>query len=86
MFGYSFLAFVGLFGLISGLSDWSLGHTPYTLIIPIIGLAGCLFLYGSVQGGKRLSQGEMQTLKSFLKETLGEVEEVSDHEDYEYFN
>ncbi len=86
VFAYAFLGFISLFGLVSGLSDLSLGKAPYALIAPAIGLVGGLLLYGSVQGGKRLSRDEMIELRNFLKEVLGEVEEVADDEEYDYFD
>lgn len=86
VFVYAFLGFISLFGLVSGLSDLSLGNTPYALIAPAIGLAGGLMLYGSVQGGKRLSRDEMLELRDFLLDAVGEIERVSDDEDYEYFD
>jgi hypothetical protein len=86
VFVYAFLGFISLFGLVSGLSDLSLGNTPYALIAPAIGLAGGLMLYGSVQGGKRLSRDEMLELRDFLLDAVGEIERVSDDDDYEYFD
>lgn len=86
MFIYSFFGIISLFGLVSGLSDLSLGNPPYALIAPAIGLAGSLLLYGSVQGGKRLSRDEMIELRDFLLGVVGEVERVADDEDYEYFD
>lgn len=85
MFVYAFLAFISLFGLVSGLSDLSLGHAPYALIAPAIGLAGSLLMYGGVQTGKRLSQDEVLILRSFLADAVGAIEEVPADEDYEYF-
>jgi hypothetical protein len=86
IFIYSFLGFVSLFGLVSGLSDWSLGESPILLLVPTVCLTAMLLVYGAAQTGKRLGKEEMHTLRNFLLEAVGEVEVVGNHEDYEYYH
>jgi hypothetical protein len=67
---YSMWVFSGLFGLIIGLSQWSLGRSPVFLwSIPIAGLL-CLVVYGLALYGQRLGYEQMVELRTFLESSV----------------
>jgi hypothetical protein len=67
---YSTLFVLGIFALIFGFSQWSLGMAPWALLGVPAALALAGFTYGAAFIGQGLGSEEMYILRSFLDEAL----------------
>lgn len=70
MFLYSLLGFIAIVGLMLGLSQMTVGDTPYLFWLVAVGAAGALILYFLAQEGKVLAKDEMVILKHFFDQSL----------------
>lgn len=71
-YGYIILGVLGLFALIAGLSELSLGNEPYMLwALPGFGIMA-LILYFIAQFGQKMGVEETFLIHHFFEETLGE--------------
>ena len=76
-YGYVILGIVGLFVLIAGLSELSLGNDPYMLwVLPGLGLAA-LIVYLIAQFGQKMGVEETFMIHHFFEDTLGEHVHIS---------
>ena len=70
---YGVLFMIGLFGCVVGMSQWSLGRTPWAFAILPASLAMGAFVYGAAFVGQGMSAEQMYELRAFA-EKLGEAE------------
>jgi len=70
---YGVLGLLGLAGLIGGLSQWTLGMTPWALLGVPAALALGGFVYGATFIGQGLGAEEMYALRSLLDDAAEEA-------------
>jgi hypothetical protein len=73
---YATLFMGGVFGLIFGFSQWSLGMTPWGLVGVPVALALSAFAYGAAFIGQGLGAEEMYTIRSFIDDAMRSVREA----------
>lgn len=67
---YGSLALFGVFGLVFGISQWTLHMTPWGLLAVLAALALMGFTYGAAFIGQGLGADEMYNLRAFLDDAL----------------
>jgi hypothetical protein len=67
---YAFALFAGLVGLIWGLSQWSLGITPFALWIVPVAILLIIIAYGIAYTGQKLGYEQMLLLRGFLDKSI----------------
>jgi hypothetical protein len=68
---YALTIFVGLVGLIFGLSQWSLGMSPYGLWVVPLSILLLVITYTIALTGQNLGLAQMHLLRSVLDKALG---------------
>ena len=67
---YGFSVFIGLIGLVLGLSQWSIGMKPYGLWLVPLSLVLIALAYFIALSGQKLAYKEMIFLREFLNSSL----------------
>ncbi|MBF0286965.1 MAG: hypothetical protein HQM14_04035 [SAR324 cluster bacterium] len=67
---YGLSIFIGVMGLMFGLSQWSLGLTPYGFWAVLISILFSVVAYGIAVAGQKLGYDQIGQLRSFLEHTL----------------
>ena len=67
---YGLSVFIGLIGLVLGLSQWSIGMKPYGLLLVILSFVLIILAYLIALSGQKLAYKEMFFLKKTLKSSL----------------
>ncbi len=67
---YGLSIFIGLMGLMFGLSQWSLGMEPHGFWAVLVSVLLAIIAYGIALIGQRLSHEQIGQLRSFLEHTL----------------
>jgi hypothetical protein len=72
---YGLIVIAGVAATMWGMSEWMLGHPPWTLLGAPAAVALFGFVYGAVFIGQGLGSAQMYTLRSFVDHALEHVEE-----------
>ena len=70
MFFYMGIGIFGLFGLFYGLSQWTIGNTPYALWSLPIAILAELLIYLIAHSGKAKAKRQMNQLNTILQKVL----------------
>ena len=66
MFLYGLVGFIGMVGLVIGMSQWTVGKTPAAMWIVVLCVAAVVAIYMAARAGKKLARDETRTLYYFL--------------------